>query len=61
MLNKDGKPPLWVAADLGLPGHIARLLLEAGADKEGKSGRKCGNIEGKEIGALYYIWNYIYI
>jgi len=32
-LNKEGKPPLWYAADLGLPGNIARVLLEAGADK----------------------------
>ena len=41
-LNKEGKPPLWYAADLGLPGNIARVLLEAGADKEGKVAEDVG-------------------
>lgn len=33
VLNKEGKSPLWYAADLGRSGYIAQLLLEAGADK----------------------------
>ena len=42
MLNKEGKSPLWYAADLGRSGYIAQLLLEAGADKEGKGAEDVG-------------------